>query len=129
MKTRLIIISVVTASLVGCGGGGSGGSSEKGASASPSANSQSAAVTSVSTAVVAPAVDLGTDSPMQVDFETRQIFLPDTGWLSEDEFWNIYYNDPAKLPGNVDFEALQQLGYRENPTGEPVPGDGSGGGA
>jgi len=54
---------------------------------------------------------------MQVDLDRRMVYLPDQGWLNEDEFWNIYYNEPDKLPGDIDFDALLDLGYREPPGG------------
>jgi hypothetical protein len=60
---------------------------------------------------------------MQVDLERRLVYLPSEGWLNEDDFWDIYYNQPEKLPGTMDFDALGKLGYRELP---PVTDPGGG---
>jgi len=48
---------------------------------------------------------------MRVDLEGRRVFLPNEGWLTADEFWRIYYEEPQRLPAGLDFEALIKLGY------------------
>jgi hypothetical protein len=45
----------------------------------------------------------------QVDVENNRVYLESTGWISTEEFWDIYYNDPAKLPGDLDHEELAKL--------------------
>ncbi|MBL3534720.1 MAG: hypothetical protein JMN27_12900 [gamma proteobacterium endosymbiont of Lamellibrachia anaximandri] len=44
-----------------------------------------------------------------VDTEGRRVFLPGKGWLSSSEFWDIYYNRPGELPGDIDHQALHSL--------------------
>ena len=44
-----------------------------------------------------------------VDMEGSRVFLPGKGWLEASEFWDIYYNRPQELPGNIDHQALQLL--------------------
>lgn len=38
-----------------------------------------------------------------------QIFVPGTGWFDAGEFWDMYFNEPAKLPAELDFGALAAL--------------------
>ena len=49
-------------------------------------------------------------SSVTVDLETQRIFLPTTGWLTADAFWDLYYNHPEQLPPGIDFDAVNQLG-------------------
>lgn len=44
-----------------------------------------------------------------VDIEAERVFLPEKGWINAVDFWDIYYNRPQELPGNIDHEALQRL--------------------
>ncbi len=44
-----------------------------------------------------------------VDFAGQRVFLPDRGWVSTRRFWEIYYQQPEKLPGELDFELIEQL--------------------
>lgn len=44
-----------------------------------------------------------------VDVEGGRVFLPEKGWLEATQFWDIYYNRPQELPGNIDHQALQLL--------------------
>lgn len=44
-----------------------------------------------------------------VDVEGRRVFLPEKGWLTSKEFWDIYYNRPDELPGDIDHQALHSL--------------------
>ncbi|MDF1552330.1 MAG: hypothetical protein P1P84_04665 [Deferrisomatales bacterium] len=50
---------------------------------------------------------------MQVDVVGRRVFLPAVGWVGEERFWDIYYNDSQLLPGDLDREGLVKLGYHE----------------
>jgi len=56
-----------------------------------------------------------TESPVEpasmiVDPESHRIFLPDEGWLTTEAFWDIYYHHPERLPGDIDFDAVNRLG-------------------
>lgn len=53
--------------------------------------------------------------PFAVDLERRMVRLPDRGWVSSEEFWDIYYHRPQELPGDLDHEALAALRAREAP--------------
>ncbi len=44
-----------------------------------------------------------------VDAEGRRVFLPEKGWLPSAAFWDIYYNRPEELPGDIDHQALHSL--------------------
>lgn len=46
---------------------------------------------------------------LEIDVEGQRVLLPGDGWISAPEFWDIYYNYPHKLPGEIDFAKLQQL--------------------
>ncbi len=46
---------------------------------------------------------------LEIDLEGQRVLLPGDGWISVPEFWDIYYNHPQKLPGDIDFAKLQQL--------------------
>lgn len=46
---------------------------------------------------------------LEIDLEGQRVLLPGDGWISAPEFWEIYYNQPQKLPGDIDFAKLQQL--------------------
>jgi hypothetical protein len=46
---------------------------------------------------------------LEVDLERGQVHVPGVGWLRADEFWDLYYNHPEKLPGDLDTAALAQL--------------------
>jgi len=68
--------------------------------------------------IVAAAPDAHAEGGLIVDLETRQVYVPDVGWLSEADFWVLYHEEPEKLPGDIDFEALRELGY---PVSDPTP--------
>ncbi len=38
-----------------------------------------------------------------------QIFVPSMGWLPLQDFWELYENDPARLPDNLDLQAVHQI--------------------
>jgi hypothetical protein len=38
-----------------------------------------------------------------------QIFLPSMGWVPLEEFWDLYENHPARLPDNLDFQAIHSI--------------------
>lgn len=46
---------------------------------------------------------------LEIDLQGQRVLLPGDGWISAAEFWDIYYNHPQKLPGEIDFEMLQKL--------------------
>lgn len=110
MSWRLPLWVIAVLSLAACSDGGTG-SDQSGASLT----SSNPSVQSTSTPTTGQQVTAVAAAKMQVDFDRRMVYLPDQGWLSEDEFWNIYYNEPDKLPGEIDFDALVELGYREPP--------------
>jgi len=55
---------------------------------------------------------------LKIDLEKRQVFIPSNGWVSTEVFWEIYHNNPEKLPGDIDFNLLQQL--KDLPELEPT---------
>ena len=38
-----------------------------------------------------------------------RVFIPELGWLDEPVFWEIYINEPEKLPDSLDLYAVHQL--------------------
>ena len=44
-----------------------------------------------------------------VDLKRKRVFFPDQGWLNAQEFWTIYYEQPEKLPADIDFELLEKF--------------------
>jgi len=38
-----------------------------------------------------------------------QVFFPETGWIDEAAFWDMYENRPELLPGGIDFHAAHRL--------------------
>ncbi|MCP3869200.1 MAG: hypothetical protein GY703_14085 [Gammaproteobacteria bacterium] len=44
-----------------------------------------------------------------VDGKRGRVFFPDRGWLSVDEFWEIYYNRPQDLPDDMNHESLEVI--------------------
>ena len=38
-----------------------------------------------------------------------RVFFPELGWLNEPEFWEMYSNEPEKLPDSLDLYAAHQL--------------------
>lgn len=44
-----------------------------------------------------------------VDIEGKRVFFPEQGWMSAQDFWVIYYDQPEKLPADLDFERLESL--------------------
>ena len=39
-----------------------------------------------------------------VDVEAARVYVPDEGWLTVEEFGEIYFNDADRLPGHLHFE-------------------------
>jgi len=118
MSSKLFITSFFVLVLAGCGGGGGSGDQEASAS-----NDESATTLAVQNSEQ-PSSEVAAVSPVVVDLENRLVFLPSLGWLSEDAFWDIYFNDPQKLPGNIDFDEIHKLGYREQ-SADAASGDNS----
>lgn len=123
--SRIALALLLTLPLA-CGGGGGDGSSPAGTqngdtAAAPSPTSTQVVVvqpgggtnSATDPAVGGPTIPNPevTPSSMQVDLEGRRVFLPEEGWLTEDEFWRLYYEEPQRLPDGLDFEALRRLGY------------------
>jgi hypothetical protein len=54
---------------------------------------------------------------VQVDRERRLVFLPGEGWLTVEEFREIYLNEPQRLEGTIDFDGLAALGLVGGPGG------------
>ncbi len=138
LRSRIALALLLTLPLA-CGGGGGGGSSPIGTRNSNASGSKTAASQGGGTQVVVvqpggatanggpgstvatpggdtPGVsDTVTPSSMTVDLEGHRVFLPNEGWLTEEEFWRIYYEEPQRLPGELDFGALHKLGYPSAP--------------
>ena len=38
-----------------------------------------------------------------------EVFVPGMGWVPLDKLWDLYENDPARLPDNFDFQALRSI--------------------
>jgi hypothetical protein len=47
--------------------------------------------------------------PFKIDAAANRVYLPKTGWISVDEFWEIYMNQPDKLPADLDHAALDAI--------------------
>jgi len=60
---------------------------------------------------------------LEIDLQTQRVQLPGEDWISAPEFWEIYYNEPHRLPGDIDFAKLQQL--EELAGTAPEPGNAS----
>ncbi len=46
---------------------------------------------------------------MTVDLGKHRVFLPGQGWLSVQNFWELYYQTPEKLPDEMDFQLIEHL--------------------
>jgi len=46
---------------------------------------------------------------LEIDIDQLRVMVPGEGWLSARAFWDIYYTDPQKLPGDIDFALLQEF--------------------
>jgi len=55
-----------------------------------------------------------------VDLENERVFMPGKGWLGAAEFWDMYYNRPQELPGDLDHGALQALRSKGQDNVSPV---------
>ncbi|AUB82125.1 hypothetical protein THSYN_14980 [Candidatus Thiodictyon syntrophicum] len=55
------------------------------------------------------AVPVPEPSTFTIDATTQRVFLPGRGWKTAAEFWDLYYNRPQELPGNIDHHALATL--------------------
>ena len=111
MRFRGFLITAAFVPLLACGGG-SGGST--GDTSGPVTTDPAASAGSTAGQQEPQAVE---PSSMIVDLEARRVFLPGEGWLTEDAFWEIYHDHPEKLPGDIDFDALIELGYPDPPKG------------
>lgn len=58
-----------------------------------------------------PAVAPGTNK-MLTDPASAMVYLPETGWLTQDQFWDVYFHHPDKLTVELDFPALTAMGYQ-----------------
>lgn len=47
-----------------------------------------------------------------VDTVARRVHLTGFGWVSEREFWRIYYRQSELLPADIDHGLLAQFGYK-----------------
>lgn len=47
--------------------------------------------------------------PLEFDFEQRRVRFPGLGWISAEDFWAIYLNQPEKLPADLDHMMLEQF--------------------
>lgn len=60
-----------------------------------------------------PPIDRATESQtsdqFKIDAAANRVYLPKTGWISVDEFWEIYMNHPDKLPADFDHAALDAI--------------------
>jgi hypothetical protein len=119
MHVRGILISAVLLSLLACGGGTGGGEtdvSNGGASGSlaavstPTTANHTGSVPSAVNDAQPPETPAVESSSTIVDLEAHRIFLPSEGWLSADAFWDLYYKHPDRLPADIDFDAVNQLG-------------------
>lgn len=54
---------------------------------------------------------------LEIDLAAKLVRLPGEGWISAQAFWEIYYNQPQKLPGEIDFELVQALEAATRPEG------------
>ena len=54
-------------------------------------------------------VPFKTVTKLEIDLEKKQVHIPGEGWIEAKEFWDIYYNQPQRLPGDIDFERLQKF--------------------
>lgn len=121
MVWRLLFFAVAVSALVACSKGGTGSSADSSplspahpaGSVSPAPAGQQAASLSPPPTGSSPSVP----DTVKVDVKNRLIFVPNLGWLNEDQFWDIYYNEPQKLPGTIDLTELNKLGYREPQNG------------
>ena len=118
---RLLLALLLTLPLA-CGDGGDGATGEDSTPASTPAIPPSPATTGTRGVTTLPGATVAggqpggpatparvTPSSMQVDLEGRRVFLPHEGWLTAEEFWRIYFDEPQRLPGDLDFEAVNQL--------------------
>ncbi len=49
---------------------------------------------------------------LEIDVAGMRVLLPGDGWISATDFWDIYYNQPHRLPGEIDFDLLQELEHK-----------------
>lgn len=104
MRPQRLLITATLFAFVGCGGGGDRGAPEaaKVSTTDPTSASEQT-VEQQTPQVVEP-------SSLIVDVETQRIFVPSEGWITADAFWDLYYTHPERLPGDIDFDAVNQLG-------------------
>jgi len=63
----------------------------------------------VTTPVVIAPVPLKKVEKLGIDLDAKRIMLPGDGWISAQAFWTVYYTDPQRLPGDIDFDLLRQF--------------------
>ena len=44
-----------------------------------------------------------------LDETGERIFIPQMGWLPLHEFWELYQNQPERLPDDLDLEAVHEI--------------------
>jgi hypothetical protein len=71
----------------------------------PGASIESTTALSVSSTVPVKPVE-----KLEIDLEAKLVMIPGDGWVSALSFWEIYYSEPQKLPGEMDFELLEEFG-------------------
>ena len=45
----------------------------------------------------------------KVDQAAMRVYLPGSGWIASNEFWDIYMNNPEKLPSDLDHSLLDPI--------------------
>jgi hypothetical protein len=53
--------------------------------------------------------DVSDPTAFAVDAELRRVFVPGTGWITAEAFWDIYYHRPDELPADLDHDALTAI--------------------
>ncbi|MHC5112628.1 MAG: hypothetical protein ACYTHJ_22455 [Planctomycetota bacterium] len=69
---------------------------------------QSAVIKTEPSVPAAPVPIIAADK-LEIDLERQRVLIPNEGWMSAADFWEIYYNEPQRLPGDIDFQKLLQL--------------------
>jgi len=45
----------------------------------------------------------------RIDKENDRLYLPGSGWMSIDSFWELYLNQPERLPPDLDHRLLEPI--------------------
>jgi len=77
-------------------------------SAPPALASPPVAEPAGAAAVIAP-LPVKKVEKLEIDLDRQRVMVPGEGWLSARAFWEIYYTEPQKLPGDIDFAALREF--------------------